>query len=77
MPGDRPTRAALPISMPQPFTFPKRPSNFIVTVTCAIALLQSDGSMLKINREVNYIAGSQRELDLAYGWGMNWKSARK
>ena len=33
--------------MPQPFTFPKRPSNFIVTVTCAIALLHFGREVLQ------------------------------
>lgn len=44
---------------------------------CAIAMLQSDGTFLKISREVNYIAGSQSDLDRAYGWGMNWSAGRK
>jgi tellurite resistance protein TerA len=45
--------------------------------TCAIALLTSTGSGVTVNREVRYINGAQRELDQAYGWGMNWVSGRK
>ena len=41
---------------------------------CAIALLESNGL---IRREVRYIQGKHDALDRAYGWGMNWKSARK
>jgi len=41
---------------------------------CAIALLDAGGL---IRREVRYIQGSQAGLDRAYGWGMNWTSARK
>lgn len=44
---------------------------------CAIAMIQSDGTFLKINREVNYVSGSQADLDKAYNWGMNWTGARK
>lgn len=45
--------------------------------TCAIALLTNDGNGITVNREVRYINGAQRELDQAYGWGMNWTSGRK
>ncbi|MCW2526112.1 MAG: tellurium resistance protein [Pseudonocardiales bacterium] len=44
---------------------------------CAIALLENNGSELSVRREVNYINGSQRDLDAAYGWGMNWSTGRK
>ncbi len=45
--------------------------------TCAIALLENDGGQLRVRREVRYINGMQRQLDEAYGWGMNWQSGRK
>lgn len=45
--------------------------------SCAIALLQNQGSGTTVHREVNYINGSQRMIDEAYGWGMEWHSARK
>jgi tellurite resistance protein TerA len=44
---------------------------------CAIALLENDGSGLAVRREVRYIRGSQREVDQAYGWGMNWTAGSK
>lgn len=44
---------------------------------CAIAMLTNEGGSLKINREVNYIAGNQSDLDRAYGWGMNWTAGSK
>lgn len=44
---------------------------------CAIAMLTNEGGSLKINREVNYISGSQSDLDRTYGWGMNWTAGRK
>lgn len=45
--------------------------------TCAIALLTNTGNGISVNREVRYINGAQRELDEAYGWGMNWRAGRK
>jgi tellurite resistance protein TerA len=45
--------------------------------TCAIAMLENVGGALRIRREVRYINGMQRQLDEAYGWGMNWQSGRK
>ncbi len=45
--------------------------------TCAIALLENVGGQLRVRREVRYINGMQRQLDEAYGWGMNWQSGRK
>lgn len=44
---------------------------------CAVAMLENTGGQLQIRREVRYIQGSQRTLDEAYGWGMNWQAARK
>ncbi len=44
---------------------------------CAIALLQSDGSDLAVQREIRYIDGSQRVLDQAYGWGLKWTAGHK
>ncbi|MGY1711985.1 hypothetical protein ACI8AC_21005 [Geodermatophilus sp. SYSU D00758] len=45
--------------------------------SCAIALLSSSGGALTVQREVRYLPGVQRDLDAAYGWGMNWTSGRK
>jgi tellurite resistance protein TerA len=47
------------------------------TRMCAVALLSNQGGNLDIRREVRYINGGQRELDTAYGWGMNWQAGRK
>ena len=44
---------------------------------CAIAMLENAGGQLQVRREVKYVAGSQSNLDQEYGWGMNWKAARK
>ncbi|GAB87361.1 tellurium resistance protein [Gordonia rubripertincta] len=46
-------------------------------ISCAIALLENRGGELVINREVRYIRGAQDKVDEAYGWGMNWRGARK
>lgn len=43
---------------------------------CGIAMLENNGAELSVRREVRYVAG-HRELDQAYGWGMNWTSGRK
>jgi tellurite resistance protein TerA len=45
--------------------------------SCAIALLQNQGTGITVHREVNYINGSQRAIDEAYRWGMKWQSAHK
>jgi tellurite resistance protein TerA len=47
------------------------------TRMCAVALLTNDNGSLGIRREVRYIQGGQRELDVAYGWGMNWQAGHK
>lgn len=44
---------------------------------CAIAMLSNEGGSLRIQREVRYVAGSQKNLDETYGWGMNWSPASK
>ncbi|MEV0706637.1 Tellurium resistance [Nocardia aurea] len=44
---------------------------------CAVALLENRGSGIVVNREVNYINGTQRHIDEAYGWGMRWHSTTK
>jgi tellurite resistance protein TerA len=44
---------------------------------CAIAMLTNDGGSLRVDREVNYIKGTQRNLDEAYGWGLRWAAGRK
>ncbi|MBD0861617.1 tellurium resistance protein [Gordonia sp. zg691] len=46
-------------------------------ISCAIALLENRGGELVVNREVRYIRGAQDKVDEAYGWGMNWRGARK
>ncbi|MEV6138648.1 Tellurium resistance [Nocardia sp. NPDC051990] len=45
--------------------------------SCAIALLQNQGTGITVHREVNYINGAQSALDEAYNWGMTWHAARK
>lgn len=44
---------------------------------CAVALVSVENGEVTITREVNYLDGSQRVLDEAYGWGMKWKAGRK
>ncbi len=44
---------------------------------CAVALLTGGPDGLAANREIRYVEGSQRALDEAYGWGMNWAAGRK
>ncbi|WP_305094959.1 Tellurium resistance [Prescottella sp. R16] len=46
-------------------------------VSCAIAMLESNGRELTVTREVRYIRGSQQEIDSTYGFGMNWTPGRK
>ncbi|MGW6693101.1 TerD family protein [Rhodococcus sp. NPDC054953] len=46
-------------------------------ISCAIAMLQSNGRELTVTREVRYIRGAQKEIDEAYGFGMNWTAGRK
>ena len=43
---------------------------------CAIALIDNDGGVANIRREVRYVAG-HRALDEAFGWGLNWTQGRK
>ncbi len=40
-------------------------------------MLENTGGGVAVRREVRYIRGSQRELDQAYGWGMNWQAGSK
>lgn len=44
---------------------------------CAVALLTNTGHGLTVAREVEYINGSQADLDHAYQWGMRWAAGRK
>ncbi|WP_280415842.1 TerD family protein [Nocardia carnea] len=44
---------------------------------CAVAMLTDSGSGLTVQREVEYISGSQADLDRAYQWGMRWAAGRK
>ena len=44
---------------------------------CAIALLEGDGSSLRVQREVKYVKGGQDVLDREYDWGMDWAPGRK
>ncbi|MFI6432859.1 Tellurium resistance [Rhodococcus oryzae] len=46
-------------------------------ISCAIAMLQSNGRELTVTREVRYIRGYQDKIDEAYGFGMDWSRARK
>ncbi|CUU60739.1 tellurite resistance protein TerA [Parafrankia irregularis] len=43
---------------------------------CAIALLTNTGNDFTVSREVRYVGG-HRELDSAFGWGLNWTAGRK
>ncbi|WP_054815297.1 TerD family protein [Nocardia arizonensis] len=45
--------------------------------SCAVALLQNNGHGITVSREVNYIDGTQRHIDQAYQWGMQWHSTTK
>jgi tellurite resistance protein TerA len=44
---------------------------------CGVAMLESNGTDLSVRREVNYVHGSQTQLDRTYGWGLNWTPGRK
>ena len=44
---------------------------------CAVALIESDGRTVSVQREVKYVQGTQAVLDEMYGWGMQWKAGRK
>ena len=44
---------------------------------CAIAMIESTGQGVTVNRLVEYIDGSQSDLDRKYGWGMKWQAGRK
>ncbi len=46
-------------------------------ISCAIAMLESNGRELTVTREVRYIRGAQQDVDRAYGFGMNWSRGRK
>lgn len=44
---------------------------------CAIAQVYYAQGALHVHREVNYINGSQSDLDKAYGWRLRWRGAVK
>lgn len=44
---------------------------------CAIALLENDKQGFTVTRKVEYVQGSQADLDKKYGWGMKWAAGRK
>lgn len=44
---------------------------------CAIAMVQSTGQGVTVQRLVEYVNGSQSDLDRQYGWGMQWQAGRK
>ncbi|MCP9274116.1 TerD family protein [Mycolicibacterium arenosum] len=44
---------------------------------CAIAQVYYAEGGVHVSREVRYINGSQRDLDAAYGWGMQWTTGSK
>ncbi|MHA3700923.1 Tellurium resistance [Jatrophihabitans sp. YIM 134969] len=44
---------------------------------CAVALLEFEGGVVTVRREVNFVQGAQDVLDREYGWGMNWRAGRK
>jgi len=43
---------------------------------CGVAMLENVGGELSVRREVRYVSG-HRDLDRAFGWGMEWKAGRK
>jgi tellurite resistance protein TerA len=43
---------------------------------CGIAMLENVNGELSVRREVRYVSG-HRDLDRAYGWGMNWTAGSK
>ena len=44
---------------------------------CSIALIQNTPQGITVTREVEYVQGSQRDLDIKYGWGLQWQAGRK
>ena len=44
---------------------------------CSIALIQNTPQGVTVTRQVDYVQGSQRDLDLKYGWGLQWQAERK
>ncbi|MGB6051035.1 MAG: tellurium resistance protein [Rhodococcus sp. (in: high G+C Gram-positive bacteria)] len=44
---------------------------------CAIALLENGKQGFTVTRQVEYIQGSQSDLDKKYGWGMQWAAGKK
>lgn len=44
---------------------------------CAIAQVYYAQGGIHVSREVRYIDGSQRNLDAAYGWGLQWQAGSK
>ncbi|MFE7796611.1 Tellurium resistance [Nocardia sp. NPDC057440] len=46
-----------------------------VADSCAVALLQHQGTGITVHREVHYVEGAQRAIDKAYRWGMDWHGA--
>ena len=44
---------------------------------CGIALIENTARGFSVQREVRYVQGTQRALDEAYGWGLNWSPGRK
>ncbi|MCF8588990.1 TerD family protein [Gordonia liuliyuniae] len=47
------------------------------SISCAIAMLTNVNGEMQVQREVRYIRGAQRDVDAAYGFGMNWTAGRK
>ncbi|MFC5906326.1 Tellurium resistance [Streptacidiphilus monticola] len=45
--------------------------------SCAVLLLERDGSEVTVRREVRYVYGFQAELDRLYGWGLQWQRGYK
>lgn len=43
---------------------------------CGVALLENTGGDLSVRREVKYVQG-HRQLDEAFGWGLNWVAGSK
>lgn len=43
---------------------------------CAITLMENLDGQMRVSREIRYFQG-HREMDQAYGWGMNWRAGSK
>jgi tellurite resistance protein TerA len=45
--------------------------------SCAVALIENRGGVMRVRREAKYVYGFQGELDRLYGWGLQWQRGFK